>query len=308
MPCLAVAVLAWWPPRVSAPPQASATSAVWRSLSNSRYAHLYDQHEGFSLLAAGEYCRLRRRRASSEPCVGKELQQEKKRRNNIVCSHLLGNIVRPWDQPADQTARNIYIDLGANAIYALPRTGGTQWETVGSVSWFLSTYPHSAEFDIVAFEPNAEHLATHARVPEAARVKRLEYHRAAVGPRNDTAFASFEKGGHRGPGHTLGLQWHATRPSRPSASSVSMIDFVEWLNRNVRPQDFVVLKMDIENGEWELLPKMLQPGNNVTLIDEFFFECHHRETRTIDTEHGYNDCVIMMRELTRAGTWVHEWF
>lgn len=221
-------------------------------------------------------------------------------------AHLLGSKLRPWTAPADGS-RMVYIDLGANAIYrSRPiRTGGTRWEVTGSVGWFLSTYPNAASFDIIAFEPNVAHHNAHALVSEAERVKRLEYHRAAVGAQNDTAFLVS-----RDEHHDLSHQWG--RPglfrSLGRRVAVPMVDFVEFLNRNIQPRDFVTVKMDIENGEWSLLRRLLLPGSNVSLIDELFFECHHKETPSIASEHTYDDCLRMMRELMRQGVYVHEWF
>ncbi|KAG8458930.1 hypothetical protein KFE25_004264 [Diacronema lutheri] len=281
----------------------------WRSTCAWRYTHLFERHEGFSLLAAGESCQQRRASVSlGLRCRGSaQLQAETRRRKASVNAHLLGNMLPSWPARADG-ARNVYIDLGANAIYkSYPlQAGGEQWERTGSVGWFLSTYPNASLFDVIAFEPNLAHRESHARVSNAVRVARLEYHAAAVGVRNDTAFLVS-----RDKSHDLSHQWGSRLgPSRSFGKSLSvpMIDFVEFLNRHIRPSDFVTVKMDVENGEWELLPSMLLPGGNVTLIDELFFECHHRETPSIVSAHGYTDCLHMMRELMRAGVWVHEWF
>jgi len=39
---------------------------------------------------------------------------------------------------------------------------------------------------------------------------------------------------------------------------VSTVDFVKWVKDNTNEQDFVVVDMDIECGEYEVLPKLLQ--------------------------------------------------
>ena len=36
------------------------------------------------------------------------------------------------------------------------------------------------------------------------------------------------------------------------------IDFVEWLVRSVNPEDFVVLKLDIEGAEFEVVKEMVR--------------------------------------------------
>ena len=36
------------------------------------------------------------------------------------------------------------------------------------------------------------------------------------------------------------------------------IDFVDWLVRSVSPEDFVVLKLDIEGAEFEVVQEMVR--------------------------------------------------
>jgi FkbM family methyltransferase len=277
----------------------------WKSTCANRFDRLWAQHEGFHPRAAGRTC-LERLGRTEPPCGWKrpeELAQETTSRSAVIYQHLLGAVARPWLAPSDPSARNIYLDLGTNAMYELDKASGGRgtYRPAGSIGSFLRKYPHADEYDIIAFEPNWYHFKVHRRVPKEARVKRLEYHMAAVGTHNSTAFL------------VAWNQWSTAQGgSIPAAVAqklaVPMIDLVEFLNRHVRPKDFVVLKMDIENGEWDLLAKLLLPESNVTLIDEFFFECHHHETVTIASEHGYADCLSTMQELKRRGVWVHEWF
>ena len=48
--------------------------------------------------------------------------------------------------------------------------------------------------------------------------------------------------------------------------SVQAIDFSKWLLQNTRPQDFVVVKMDIAGAEFDVLKRMVVDGS-VVLVD-----------------------------------------
>jgi hypothetical protein len=50
-------------------------------------------------------------------------------------------------------------------------------------------------------------------------------------------------------------------------------DLAHILLTQVRREDYCVVKIDIEGGEWELLPRLVKTGA-MTLIDELFVEIH----------------------------------
>jgi hypothetical protein len=54
---------------------------------------------------------------------------------------------------------------------------------------------------------------------------------------------------------------------------VPAVDLAAWLRARYTPADFVVLKMDIEGGEWEVLAHLIETGATA-LVDELMLECH----------------------------------
>lgn len=54
---------------------------------------------------------------------------------------------------------------------------------------------------------------------------------------------------------------------------IPTLDFADWLKNNINQDDFVVLKMDIDNGEYWLLPHLIRTGV-ICSIDEIFLELH----------------------------------
>ena len=90
---------------------------------------------------------------------------------------------------------------------------------------------------------------------------------AKKGGRTRSGFAL--GGGGRRLGSSHNLVQDGTRPA---------IDIADWLRRTVRPDDFVVVKMDIEGAEYDVVPHLLRE-KVADLIDELFLEIH-TETNT----------------------------
>ena len=75
-------------------------------------------------------------------------------------------------------------------------------------------------------------------------------------------------------------------------SMAPTVDVVRWMLRSFTPDDFVVLKMDIEGAEHSIIPALVA-ANASSLIDIFLWECH--------TSAGRVKCRDMESDLERAG-------
>ena len=80
--------------------------------------------------------------------------------------------------------------------------------------------------------------------------------------------------------------------------------------RTVRPDDFVVVKMDIEGAEYDVVPHLLRE-KVADLIDELFLEVH-TETNTCckpphDAGRHRPDAMRLLQSLRDAGVYAHEW-
>jgi FkbM family methyltransferase len=51
------------------------------------------------------------------------------------------------------------------------------------------------------------------------------------------------------------------------------IDFSKWLDNTVHPDDYVVVKMNIEGAEYDVIPKMIK-DLTINLIDELYIRWH----------------------------------
>ena len=98
-----------------------------------------------------------------------------------------------------------------------------------------------------------------------------------------------------------------SRHQRGGDVSVKCVSLMRWLKHHVKPEDLVVMKMDIEKGEFKLAQQLLKHPSTARLIDEMMLECHHEETSG-NGPHKYVECVEMFEALQGAGLWMHEWF
>ena len=85
------------------------------------------------------------------------------------------------------------------------------------------------------------------------------------------------------------------------------MDFSNWLHQNVSPEDFVVIKLDIEGAEHEVLQYLLET-KAIYLLDEIFVECHFNRWSKMRMDKTRADCVSLMQGLRDRGLLLHEWF
>jgi len=97
--------------------------------------------------------------------------------------------------------------------------------------------------------------------------------------------------------HLLGIIRDRTHDHDPNAfvqMRLPIVDVVTWIAESFRPEDWVVLKMDIEGAEFNILPELIERGG-LPLVDMLAWECHpHRE-------HVNGQCGQIRDQFTRAG-------
>jgi len=65
------------------------------------------------------------------------------------------------------------------------------------------------------------------------------------------------------------------QPEKGESYKVKTIDFSKWLSENIREDDYVVLKMDIEGAEFGVLEKMIADGAHL-LVNQYYVEFHEK--------------------------------
>ncbi|RHN70211.1 hypothetical protein MtrunA17_Chr3g0133101 [Medicago truncatula] len=90
--------------------------------------------------------------------------------------------------------------------------------------------------------------------------------------------------------------------SRKEASS--KIGMSDWLNKNVKEEEYVVMK-----AEAEVVEEMMR-SNNIGLVDELFLECKPRHGFKIENKNrrAYWECLALYGKLRDEGVAVHQWW
>jgi hypothetical protein len=183
--------------------------------------------------------------------------------------------------------RKVFVDLGARHYSS-------------SVQWFRRSYPGARDFAVHAFDV-ASKWAFSFQFDDSAT-----FHTAAA-VWNDTGFVSFllER-------DTFGGVFHRNIFDAPfdlgRLLTVPAVALADVLRLVASPEDFVVVKMDVEGTEWMLLEHLAATGS-FPLIDEMFIECHHGEfVPSWPSDHSLADCHRMFNTLRHHGVYVHEWY
>jgi len=90
--------------------------------------------------------------------------------------------------------------------------------------------------------------------------------------------------------------------SRKEASS--KIGMSDWLNKNVKEEEYVVMK-----AEAEVVEEMMR-SNSIGLVDELFLECKPRHGFKIENKNrrAYWECLALYGKLRDEGVAVHQWW
>ena len=132
-------------------------------------------------------------------------------------------------------ANHINIESSRRTVYF--DFGTSTFES--SVLWFWEKYPHPID-KIYAFEVVPDRFQIPAQYNESIGV-RIEFFNCFVGTENK--------------------------------ETPRTIDASQFILDHVKQDDFVIVKMDIENAEWLVLDKLEKTGA-LSLIDELFVELH----------------------------------
>ena len=93
---------------------------------------------------------------------------------------------------------------------------------------------------------------------------------------------------------------------------VQGLDFSRWLKKNFVLSDFVIVKLDIEEAEYKVIPHLISTGA-ICLIDELYVEIHFNRLQSRrpgrqNRNHTWNDVVSLGKEITASNTYYHLWF
>ena len=134
-----------------------------------------------------------------------------------------------------------------------------------SVRKFRSEFDPEGVWEIHSFEPNPsfrEHYTNFAN---------HTLHQAAVWTENGTI--SFFLDDSSGAGSSILRDKTTGGLAYDQPMTVDSIDLDLWIKENVAPDDYVILKMDIEGAEYEVLEKLIG-SESIKKVSEIYVEWH----------------------------------
>lgn len=96
-----------------------------------------------------------------------------------------------------------------------------------------------------------------------------------------------------------------TLTDESSGKGVLQTSMSEWLEKNVKEEEYVVMK-----AEAEVVEEMMQ-GKVMNLVDELFLECKpqgHNGKGNLSTRKAYWQCLALYGQLRDEGVAVHQWW
>jgi FkbM family methyltransferase len=139
-----------------------------------------------------------------------------------------------------------------------------------SIRRFYRQVEDADKYNIVSFEPEPETFAKLLR--NVGHIPNIELiNKAATTHNNQVDFYPGKANENEGGTTLKGKQTGAVDYGNPV--KVDAVDFCKWLKETVKQKDYVVIKINIEGGEYDLMEKMLK--DKVThLIDEVYIQLH----------------------------------
>ena len=185
--------------------------------------------------------------------------------------------------------RKIFIDCGAHRGE--------------SIKAFCDNFANSEEYEIYSFEPG-EHPIVLDSLRETVenyqnKVKNIELSSKAVWTHNGRIpFYENEKSSESS---SLFYREQFVNNAHVIEKAVECIDLSSWIKNNFSKDDFIILKLDIEGGEYGVIKK-LYDEDALQYIDIFYCEIHG-----IKCEKGYEDTLELVRMVEDRGVPFYNW-
>lgn len=178
----------------------------------------------------------------------------------------------------DGKGRNVFLDVGScqgDTIEMFYHHGVIPGrETLNPE--FRIPFPYDTDsFDVFAFEANPQHTATLRKLEKQFNRLRL-ITETAVWTTNSSQLTLHipliygEDNPHQG---SSVFANHRDMQGKTRTVKIPTLDFNEWLERNIRPNDFVMMKMNIEGAEFPVLKHMQEKGT-LKLIHKMWIWFH----------------------------------
>jgi FkbM family methyltransferase len=159
--------------------------------------------------------------------------------------------------------RKVFIDCGA-------------WEGISS-KYFRETFPNAEEYEIYAFECNSRLIP---KIKELSYVNVIEKAVWTYDGKIDLFLGSGE--------FTESSSVIKTKTTgnldKNNPDHVDCLDFSKWIRDNFKKEDYIVCKMNIEGGEYDVLNKMIEDGT-IHYMNVMFIDWHWKKIKMDKNTH-----------------------
>jgi FkbM family methyltransferase len=196
----------------------------------------------------------------------------------------------------DHGGRGLYLDCGSNI--------GQGFNTFRK--FFTKDY-----FDYELFEPNQNCIPHLEQVKRRLNGYEINIHNSAISTSNGTTLfygLSEIEGGSLSQGGST-LKEHNSSiytTNKETATLVNTINFIEHLTTRSKKYSIIVIKMDIEGGEYELLESMIHK-NSFKNIHSIFCEFHSEYMKSASIEKYKNLEIKFEKEIKDSGCIFIRW-
>ena len=179
--------------------------------------------------------------------------------------------------------RKIFIDCGA-------------WKGT-SISFFRENHPDAKDFEIYAFEC---HPKAQDDLRSVSNIKVIEKAVWICGGELPFYLSLVQKDVFQ-EGSTLIRQKITAWINRKEPVAVEGIDFSQWIKNELSPDDYIIVKMNIEGAEYAVLDKMIQ-DKTLNYIDKLYVQWHWHKINYNEAEHQ-----AIVDRISSAGITLHGW-
>ena len=178
--------------------------------------------------------------------------------------------------------KKVFIDAGAY--------------TGDSIAYFRHYIAQHLMYEMHAFEANPDHWK---HFPESDT--QVVLHKNAVWI-EDRDINFFIGGYDNGIGSTLMDSKVSGEVDYDNPVVAKGIDIDKWIRENFNEDDFIIFKMDIEGGEFEVIPHMIKNGS-IKYINELWVEMHPNKVKKYFT----HDKDKLIQDIKNCGVKYKDW-
>jgi len=164
-----------------------------------------------------------------------------------------------------------------------------------SVDFFLANYPNAFEFEVHSFEC---HPKMYEQLKEKESAKVHTYCKALADSEGiQTFYLSVSDFG-----STLNKTKITGKISEKRTIQVQAVDISKFITSNFTPEDFIILKLDIEGAEYPVLRRLLDT-EVIQYVDVLYGEWHQQKLKDVTEE----EHLQLVEELQEVGLEMKPW-